>query len=94
MSRKSLKLLENGSATGSAMAWPGGKGRFVALGTFGGATVKLEFMGPDNSTWLTEGSDTTVTAAGGGLFELPPCKVRANVAGGTPSALYVTVAHV
>lgn len=83
-----LKLLVNGSATGTAQRWPGGKGFFSAAGTFSGATVSLQYQGPDNSTWITPAS-ASLTAAGGFVFELPPCNMRALVAGGAPSGLYV-----
>ena len=82
------QLLSNASATGTAQAWPGGYGVFTAAGTFGGSTVTFQFLGPDATTWIAVGSDTTLTAAGGGAFLLPPGTIRAAVSGGTPSALY------
>jgi hypothetical protein len=88
-------LLDNEAATGAAADWPGGKGVFtVYQGTFGGATVKLQWSPDDGTTWLDVDASgdtyTTMTAAGSGLFELPPCKIRAFVSGGTPSALFAT----
>ena len=82
------RLLSNASATGSAASWPGGYGVFSAAGTFGGATVTLQFLGPDGSTWIAVGVDTTITSAGGGVFALPPGQIRAAVSGGSPSGLY------
>lgn len=82
------QLLSNASATGSWAQWDGGVGVFSIVGTFGGATVTLQFLGPDGSTAVTVGSDTTLTAAGGGGFILPPARIRASVAGGPPSGLY------
>lgn len=81
-----LALLSNASATGSALQWPGGRGVFSASATWGGGTVKLQYLGPDGTTWIDAGSDTTLTANGGGVFELPACQVRANVA--TATAVY------
>lgn len=81
-------LLDNASATGSAVEWAGGPGVFRCAGTFGGATVTLQFLNANASTWTAVGDDTTLTAAGAGYFTLPPCQIRALVAGGTPSALY------
>lgn len=83
-----LNLLTKASATGDGHMWPGGTGLFTAAGTFGGATVKLQYLGPDGATWLDAGYDATLTAAGGALFDLPQVQIRAAVSGGTPSGLY------
>lgn len=83
-----LDLITNGNATGSDYTWPGGRGMFTVAGTFGGATVKLQFLGPDGSTYIDAGAYTTLTAAGGGNFDLPQGKVRAAVSGGSPSGIY------
>lgn len=85
-------LLANASATGSAVTWPGGRGTFsVPIGTFGGATVALQWS-PDGTNYLAADQGgtayTTLTAAGAGGFELPPGLIRAAVTGGTPSGLY------
>lgn len=78
-------LIDNGSATGAQQTWPGGYGYFAVAGTFGGATVSLQLLGADGSTWTTVGS---LTAAGGTAYHLPPGQIRALVAGGSPSGLY------
>jgi hypothetical protein len=83
-----VDLLTNASSTGAAVIWPGGRGTFLASGTFGGSTVSLQVLGPDSSTWIDAGSYTTFTANGVGNFDLPQGKIRAAVTGGTPSALY------
>jgi hypothetical protein len=85
------QLLDNVAATGAAFDWPGGKGVFtVYSATFGGGTVKLEWSPDAGSTWLDvdASGDTyvTLTAVGAGLFELPPCQIRAHVA--TATAVY------
>lgn len=90
----SIDLLSNASATGATVQWPGGRGTFSAAGTFGGATVTLQFLGPDGVTSITAGVDTTLTAAGGGNFDLPPAQLQAAVSGGTPSGLYARAARV
>lgn len=82
------QLLNNASATGDWEQWDGGTGVFSAAGTFSGATVKMQFLGPDGSTAIDVGTDTTLTAAGGGGFVLPPCRIRAAVSGGPPSGMY------
>jgi len=81
-------LLSNASSTGSGVTWDGGTGVFACAGTFAGATVTLQVLGPDGSTWLTVGASTTLAASGLGGFVLPPGKIRALVAGGPPSGLY------
>lgn len=81
-------LLDNAGATGTAKQWPGGAGVFTVTGTFGGATVKLQQLGPDGTTWLDiSGGDATLTAPGQGGFVLPEGRIRASVSGGTPSGL-------
>lgn len=85
------QLLSNASATGSSVRWWGGRGVFVVpSGTFSGATVKLQWS-LDNSTFLDvdRSGDTyvTLTAAGAGRFELPPCHIRAAITGGPPSGI-------
>lgn len=83
-----IDLLANATATGNAVTWPGGRGTFIAAGTFNGATVKLQLLGPDSSTWIDAGTYTTLTAAGAGVFDLPQGQVRAAVTGGPPSGMY------
>lgn len=82
------QLLSNASATGAEAQWGGGLGVFSAAGTFGGATITLQFLGPDESTWIDVGAETTFTAPGGAVFVLPPTKIRAEVSGGPPSGMY------
>lgn len=95
MQAYSLQLLSNASATPTAptgetanQLWPGGQGVFSCVGTFSGATVTLNFLGPDGATLIAVGTNTTLTAAGAGLFYLHPCQIIASVSGGSPSGLY------
>lgn len=83
-----MDLLSNASATGSQAIWPGGEGYFESAGTYSGATITLQRLGPDGSTWFAVSAATTHTAADGGAFSLPPGPIRAAVSGGTPSGLY------
>lgn len=90
-----VNLLNNESATGSGVPIrSSGNYAFAAAGTFGGATVKPQMLGPDGSTWLDLGTDAALTAAGTALLFLPEGTYRANVSGGTPSGLYATLARV
>lgn len=89
-----LILISNGAATGAQQQWPGGIAVFSVIGTFAGATVNLQMVGPDGSTLITAGTNTTLTAAGAGVAYLPPCTVQATVTGGPPSGIYATLARV
>jgi hypothetical protein len=92
MNTQALRLIDNGSATGAGMTWRGGKGSFLAhADTWNGATVKLQFLGPDHATWVDAGTETTLTADGGGNFELPAGQLRAAVTG-SPTAVYAVAA--
>jgi hypothetical protein len=79
-----ITLVSNASATGSWFPWPGGRGEFRVEGTFPG-TVKLQCKGP-NGTAQDVGADTTLTAAGGGIFELGAGEIRCDIA--TATAVY------
>lgn len=83
-------LASNASATGDPILWPGGKGSFFAQATWGGGSVKLQYMGPNGTDYEDVGSDTSLTADGGGNFELPKCYIRAAIT--TATAVYATVA--
>lgn len=89
----SVVLLSNASATGAAQDWAGGRGLFSVVGTFSGATIKLQFLGPDLTTYIDAGTDTTLTAAGGGIFDLPPGRIRCSITG-SPSAVYAKAERV
>lgn len=83
------QLLDNASVTGSEFDWPGGEGVFEATGTWGGATVALQFK-TSAGVWLNVGQYTTLTANGAGGFVLNPCRIKATVTG-SPSAMYASV---
>lgn len=70
-------LLSNGNATSNSALWDGGRGVFAVVATFGGGNVALQYLGPDESTWLTVGS--ALTANGLFSFDLPPGRIRAAV---------------
>lgn len=91
MQTASVVLLTNAAATSGARQWPGGRGLFMVVATFGGGSVALEYRGPDNTTWLAAPA-VSLTANGGVVFELPPCEVRAVVT--TATAVYATVARI
>jgi len=87
-------LITNGAASSNKVAWQGGMGVMTVVGTFSGATIKLQFVGPDGSTLVDAGAGTTFTAAGAGVFYLPPCPIQVTITGGPPSGIYASVARV
>ena len=86
-------LITNAAVTGPVVEWAGGPGIFAAQGTFGGATVTLQVLGPDGVNYIAAGAGTTCTAACITAVYLPHCFIQAVVTGGSPSALYVAVAR-
>lgn len=82
-----IALIKNGSTTtpGGGVSWMGGKGLWVAVGTFGGSTLNLQFLGPDGQTWVTLNS---LGAPGQVEFDLSVCNIRTQVVGGPPSGIY------
>lgn len=90
-----LSLLYNAAVTGSRFWWAGGKGLFSVVATnFNGATVTLNLLGPDGATMMAAASATTLTAAGVGQVELPPCYVQAAITSGPPTGVYATLARI
>ena len=87
-----LILLNNVAVTGGWFAWAGGQGEFKAEGTFGGATVSLQYQGPGfsvSATGIDFGSNTTLTASGGGLFWAKAgTMIRAAITGGVPANIF------
>jgi hypothetical protein len=78
---QSYTLLTNASVTGPQVNWPGGIGVFAVVGTWNGATVTLQFLGPDGTTLMTAGTGTTFTANGAGVFYLPKATIKATITG-------------
>lgn len=93
MQTGSVDLLVNASATGAAQYWASGKGVLSVVGTFGGATLQLQMLGPDGSTWINVAT-ASFTANGAIVVELPPSRLRMTVTGGTPSALFASIQSV
>lgn len=89
MQTASVVLLNNGTGTGEAQLWPGGKGVFACKGAVYGA-VDLQFLLPDGINWVTPTGGSLV-ADGGIVFELAPGKIRANA---TATAVYATATRI
>lgn len=82
MSNNQVNLLTNGSATGSAMTWHGGKGTFcVEADTWNSATVTLQWQEPQSTTWVSAGASGALTDNGIVAFDLAPGMIRALVSG-------------
>lgn len=90
-----VTLLSNASTTGSAKGpIVGGRYVFSVVGTFGGTTVQLQFLGPDNTTWISLASGS-FTAAGAVAVDVPNgAAFRVTVTGGSPSGLYAALQRV
>lgn len=81
-----------GAGNGSAVAWPGGQGVFMATATFGGGTVKLQTQMRDtNGTWV-DVDGASLSAAGTKVFYLGPCPIR--MVATTATAVYAYAAVV
>lgn len=91
----SFMLIINGVSANASYVWPGGIGAFKASASaWNSASVSLQVLGPDGSTWITAGTNTTCAANCAGIFYLDAGQIRAVVSGGTPTALYASAAQV
>jgi hypothetical protein len=89
-----VQLIKNGTTSSALAAWPGGRGVFsVVASAFGGATIKLQMLGPDGASLLDVGG-TALTLNGAAAFDLAPCQIQATVVGGPPTAVYASVSRV
>jgi hypothetical protein len=94
MATSGADLLSNDSATGTQVRWSGGSGVLTAAGTFGGATLSLQYLAADQATWVNVDSTNGVLTANGAFgFRLPAGYIRAALTGGAPSAMYARVAR-
>ncbi len=88
-----LNLITNNENAGWRN-WSGGRGTFSVAGSFGGAAVSLQYLGPDGSTALSVGNEVTLGSPGLANFELGAGRIRADVTGGTPGGLYARVSQI
>ena len=87
-------LLSNASATGPGCKVAGGTYIWSAVGTFSGATLTLEFLGPDNTTYVAI-SGVSLTANGSAEIDATiGAIIRCVVTGGSPSGLYSTLERI
>jgi hypothetical protein len=83
---------QNISASTNSFQLHGGRYGVACVATFGGGSVKLQILAPDNSTYLSVSSGTDFTQAGYGVIDLPSGQFRFTVA--TASAIYCGVDQV
>lgn len=81
------QLFSNISATTAAFALSGGLFQLTVVATFGGGSVTLQMLGPDQVTWLN--ALTAVSANGGVQGYLPPGQYRVSIV--TATAVYASV---
>jgi hypothetical protein len=86
------KEFSNISATTAAFTLNGGYYMVAAVATFGGGSVELQMLGPDQSTWLSAPTALKLSAAGTIAGYLPPGQYRFTIA--TATAVYCSVAGV
>jgi hypothetical protein len=85
---------------GTPFDCPGGKLCFAAVASaWNAATAALQMQLPDGATWIGvgaagSGAGAAFTANGYLIVDLPPCQIQLAVSGGTPTALYATIARV
>ncbi|MBP6748425.1 MAG: hypothetical protein KA144_02195 [Xanthomonadaceae bacterium] len=91
MQTAGVMLLTNEAVDSGSFLWPGGKGVFSVVATFGGGSVGLEYLGPDGATWIAPTGGLLI-ANGGIVFELPPGQIRATV--DTATAVYATATRI
>ena len=82
----------NISASTSAFKLQGGYYVVAAVATFGGGSVELQALGPDQSTWLSLPTALKLTAAGMIAGYLPPGQYRFAIT--TATGVYCSVAGV
>ncbi len=85
-----------GTATGQPVDCPGGLMVIaVAASAWNGATASLQMLLPDGQTLINVSpSQAIFTANGVGTVNLPPCTIQMTISGGTPTAMFASIARV
>ncbi|BBF92843.1 hypothetical protein [Blastochloris tepida] len=93
-----ISLLSAASATSSGVPCQrSGRYCFSVAGTFGGATVGLQMLGPDGATWISVEDDSgaiAITSARARLVYLPAGTFRATITGGDGVSLHARLDRV
>lgn len=90
-----LDLLSNATATGTEkIVQIGGRYVLTAVGTFSGATLQIQMLGPDNTTFIDLANGAFTAAPVGVAMDLPQgAHVRATLTGGSPTGMYAALAR-
>jgi hypothetical protein len=91
-SAEDAKSFLNISASTAAFTLKGGSYLISAVATFGGGSVELQALGPDQLTWLSLPTALKLTSAGMIAGNLPPGLYRFTIA--TASAVFCSVAGI
>lgn len=85
-------LLSNVAASGVAVTVDfGGRYLMIGVGTWSGATVKVQILGPDGATFVDVPS-ASLTANGSATIYLPDnAVIKGAVSSGPPSGIYLTL---
>lgn len=78
-----VKVLDDAAATSAAQTWDGGPGILAVKATWGGGSVKIQWLGPDANTYIDTPASSTLSADGSIAFNLPPCTYKIVVATAT-----------
>jgi len=71
-----IRVNFDGNGSTGTTAWSGGRGAMIAQYVAGTGTITLEYTLDGGTTYNAVGSDTTITGAGGGVFNLPATTIR------------------
>jgi len=93
--QETLALITNNVAAAAQTAY-GGDYVWSVVGTFGGASVQLQSLSPDGTTYQNIGAAKTApdTTGGTGVGLGSNATVRATITGGTPSGLYASLSRI
>lgn len=93
--QETLALIAANVAAAAQGAY-GGDYIWTVTGTFGGASVQLQSLGPDGSTYQNVGAAKTAPDATGGtgVGIGSNATVRATITGGTPANLNATLSRI
>jgi len=96
--KTTVTLLSGADATGpDVLLQIPGDYCFAVAGTFGGATIGLEMLGPDGATHIPiedASGAIALTAAGAMIVSLPEGAYRAVVAGGSGASIFANLRSV
>lgn len=92
--QETLTLITNNTPAAAQSAY-GGDYVWSVQGTFNGASVQLQSLGPDGTTYMNIGAAKTAadTTGGTGVGLGSNATVRAVITGGPPTGIYATLSR-